>query len=229
MQLVCYCDYEQVATVLQTCTTVGGDLQLPFDCPTDHLMDPGGMEAVGLDYRLPRFFSNPLAAPLLSKQVGVQVLARGASPASELSEAGDPAPSNRGALGVGMKAEEVVSALQPLAAAPLLVLRGLVPHTFGGFASEAENARFDEVFWKVAPAYPGWCCSGHMYQEQWPFVHFDYAMPPGLAASQGQGMAEWQPPHLERPAWCDDGSLDEENAKFAKLPNHPCVYLTSAR
>ena len=56
-EFACWCDQDQVATVLKDCTMRGSDLELPFACPPDWLLAMPELDKALLPYRNPGFLS----------------------------------------------------------------------------------------------------------------------------------------------------------------------------
>ena len=63
-------------------------------------------------------------------------------------------------------------------------------------------------------------CSGEnpVKDQQW--INWRYEQPAPLSA--GKALI-WRPPDFKRPGFCDQ--LDERNAKFVAMPNHPCNWM----
>ena len=55
----CWCDNDQVATVLETCASRGTDLILPFRCPADHLLHMPTVELLAAPIRQSGFLRRP--------------------------------------------------------------------------------------------------------------------------------------------------------------------------
>ena len=53
----CWCDQDQVATVLEACTMQGSDMELPFACPADWLLSMEALDRAPLPYRVAGFLS----------------------------------------------------------------------------------------------------------------------------------------------------------------------------
>ena len=56
---MCWCDQDQVATVLQTCASEGTDLELPFHCPADHFLHMPNVEKLAAPLRMSGFLRRP--------------------------------------------------------------------------------------------------------------------------------------------------------------------------
>ena len=56
-EFACWCDQDQVATVLETCVMQGSDMELPFACPADWLLAMPELDKGPLPYRNPGFLS----------------------------------------------------------------------------------------------------------------------------------------------------------------------------
>ena len=60
-----WCEMDQVATVLSTCTKDGGDQALPFQTPADYLLSIPDLRDSPLQTREYSFLTNPRVNPLL--------------------------------------------------------------------------------------------------------------------------------------------------------------------
>lgn len=56
-EFTCWCDQDNVPTVLKACTTEGSDLELPFSCPSDVFLPIRKLDNSGLPYRQTGFLS----------------------------------------------------------------------------------------------------------------------------------------------------------------------------
>ena len=57
-QLICLCDRDEHPDILPTCITGGSDLDLPFQCPMDHLFNMQEWADRGIDFRPATFLEN---------------------------------------------------------------------------------------------------------------------------------------------------------------------------
>ena len=70
-----------------------------------------------------------------------------------------------------------------------------------------------------------WCCAAEGGGETSIFL---YELPPPYAAEGLSGWQPWQPPVLQRPAYCDRTDLTPSEVETVAYANHPCQFLTNS-
>lgn len=155
-QFVCYCDQDWYASVLRRCRVDGSDLQPPFRCPLDVLLNPASLDAAGLPYRAATYLADPRAPP--AARAEERVVMHGDAAWVEFMRARG-AGGGGGWVAAGATAEEVRVGLRGLEGVGVLRVQGLRPGGFGGWSRGGENAAFDRMFEAAVGRDAAWCCS----------------------------------------------------------------------
>ena len=157
-RFVCYCDQDWYASVLRRCRVDGSDLQPPFACPLDTLLNPGALDTAGLPYRMAAYLQDPRTpAAVMQSEERVQMHGDRAWVAAARRRGGD----GGGWVATGETAEELRQGLREMEGVSVLRVEGLRPGGFGGWAAAGGNEAFDRA-WGVAvgkDSDAAWCCS----------------------------------------------------------------------
>ena len=70
-----------------------------------------------------------------------------------------------------------------------------------------------------------WCCAAEGGGET---SIFWYELPPPYADVARSGWQPWQPPMLQRPAYCDRTDLTPSEIETIAYANHPCQFLNNS-
>jgi hypothetical protein len=160
----------------------GSDLQLPFACPADHVLDLEAMEERGRDegafgphieWRESSFLDNPRAAALAADTLRVAPCDAGSAGCAD----GRGAPARRGPDGVarvarGLPAEKVAAALAEVAAGVAVLKFDDAAALWTGFADAEREARFRRRLGVYGSL---WCCVNAHPGHVWYDLFFDSA------------------------------------------------------
>lgn len=152
---VCYCDQDWYASVLRRCRVDGSDLQAPFRCPLDVLLNPASLDAAGLPYRVAAYLVDP-RAPAVARGEERVVMHGDAAWVEFMSAHGT---GGGGWVTAGVTGEEVRAQLGRLQGVGVLRVEGLRPGGFGGWSRSGESAAFDRAFAAAVGQDASWCCS----------------------------------------------------------------------
>eukprot|EP00887_Chlorella_sp_A99_P002045 scaffold18.g2045.t1 len=201
----CWCDYDHVPHVLETCHLRGADASLPFPCPADYVFQVAFMDwQEGLDYRIP--------VSVRSSRAVAKVLHE------EKPAALPAAPAGEAVLWLGIAEQALREQLRGVDGAAVLELKGLYPGLVGAFASADAARRLDVIYQNVSRE-DFWCCAGvRMRTDKYVFL---YDRPRPYAAP----WRPWAPPALAEPPYCAGEDVTQENLEYIRYANHPCQFL----
>jgi hypothetical protein len=158
----CLCDRSEWPDIMPTCRLENSDLEFPFDCPLNFLLNVHFMQGIeqgdgrrhGVPYREHSFLTNErLAGPLLSSRATVRFRTTAAA----------AAPAADGSLVVlprGATDRELVRSLGPGSAhehTSVLTLDD-AEDVLGGF-EDAEDGAYIRKLLDAKVLYGSWCCS----------------------------------------------------------------------
>eukprot|EP00850_Spirogloea_muscicola_P015991 SM000127S26607 [mRNA] locus=s127:25293:28790:+ [translate_table: standard] len=148
-RVTCFCD-RWWDSLTAPCRAPGADVEPPFDCPIDYLLDPGVWNSHPLwySYRVHTFLDHPkVPAAIKDSRMEVEVVIPKESPG--LSS------NSRALLRHNATSIEVLAALSHLKNVRVLHITNVID-AFCRFDTEVENARFD---WSVLNYFSqDWCC-----------------------------------------------------------------------
>lgn len=210
----CWCDYDHVPHVLETCHLRGADASLPFPCPADYVFQVAFMDwQEGLDYRVNNFLALPqIPVSVRSSRAVAKVLHE------EKPAALPAAPAGEAVLWLGIAEQALREQLRGVDGAAVLELKGLYPGLVGAFASADAARRLDVIYQNVSRE-DFWCCAGvRMRTDKYVFL---YDRPRPYAAP----WRPWAPPALAEPPYCAGEDVTQENLEYIRYANHPCQFL----
>ncbi|GAB4813810.1 hypothetical protein N2152v2_000856 [Parachlorella kessleri] len=146
----------------------GSKLDLPFQCPSDHVLSLEDMSKEGhLAYREYSFLENPRAAKLLSQVATIRVCET-----AQQAGCGDDKEPPRMRAGIfklkpGLGAGQLLTALEGVAAKyKVLKFEGGIERAFGGFDDPGQADKFEERLKRYLSL---WCCvrahPGHVWYD----------------------------------------------------------------
>ena len=154
-RMTCWCDQDWYASVLPHCRVDGSDLQLPFTCPLDTLLNPQNLDQSPWQYRMAPFLTDSRLPDRIRFSSEAVVM----DPSSKWAEYRQAHSAGAGAvITSGQRVAAMQQALDSVHKVHVLRFSGLRPGAFHGFDSMAENERFDRTFTTVVGQDAQWCC-----------------------------------------------------------------------
>ena len=208
----CLCDRSEWPDIMPTCRLENSDLQFPFDCPLNFLLNVHFMQGVeapsgrypGVPYREHSFLVNPRLTPVLRDSNASVVFVKGPTdkhapqPFGTRTPLGDPSSPRPFKATVelpkGATDTELLRALGPGSAHHETAVLYLdeAEDVLGGF-EDAEAGRHVRQLLDSKVLYGSWCCSRTNFHHPGATAFFDKpaVLPVGSAATAQRTQRGW--------------------------------------